>query len=408
MKSFYLQKPTQVRGNSEPKKQEKTQSNLKMSMSQKMHETQTKWNGLIARTVTLEQNLLRLRDSVNQTLRGGSKESTSSKSTAEQLHKPPTLVNMTSRIASPMLKKVSPQDCMTMSRIQTYKTVQSWFPKSRFQTFEGIPQFRIGKLLGRGQFSDVHLCIDKLSGTIFALKVIKKEKIQDEQLQKQVIQEIKVQMKLNHPNIVKLYNCYSDELNLYLLMEYCNEGELFKVQRKQPGYKFPENKASYYIHQILQCIQYMHQNKVMHRDLKTENIMLSFNQIKIGDFGCVCSNQDRRETFCGTIEFMAPEVIQMKGYDSRVDAWQIAVLAYELVYGQTPFVLLGNKDQKGIMDNILKHRLTIPHTFSSELTFFVKGGLQSDPNKRLSIEQMLKHPWITKHKLPQTKCEYNI
>lgn len=85
MKSFYIQKPIQVRGNSEPKKVDKSNTNktIKMSMSQKMCETQTKWNGLIARTVTLEQNLLRLRDSVNQTLRGGSKESTSSKSTAE-------------------------------------------------------------------------------------------------------------------------------------------------------------------------------------------------------------------------------------------------------------------------------------------------------------------------------------
>ncbi|KAM3127832.1 hypothetical protein pb186bvf_020063 [Paramecium bursaria] len=457
MRAFYLTKAP-GRGNSEPKKKIPIpyQQYIKQrevpaveKLKSKTNEIQHQWTGLMAKTVSLEQNLIQLRDSVNKSLKFQadrfSKESTSSKSTIQpdfqkpklvkgelnnSLHQfqlkttnidiPPQIqkVNMTSRIATPMVTKkasfktVQHKEApltMTLSRIQfnnpnlqpfiSNKTSQGWFQKSnRFCYIDCLPDFLIGKCLGKGQFSEVFMCIEKHTGMIFALKKIKKDYLKDQQLKDQILMEIAVQQSLDHPNIIKLYNHYQDEKYIYLLLEYCHEGELFKVQRRQTNQKFTEIAAANYIDQIAQCIKYMHDKDVMHRDLKTENIMLSYNQIKIGDLGCVCSSTRRRETFCGTIEFMAPEVIKMQGYDKRVDTWQIAILAYELVHGSTPFAVFGCKDQQQIMNNIIQNYLQIPKIFSFNLQSFIKAGLQQDPNHRISIEDMLKHPWITENK----------
>ncbi|CAD8097951.1 unnamed protein product [Paramecium sonneborni] len=279
--------------------------------------------------------------------------------------------------------------------------ITSQFPsqkqtQSLYSSIENKLKLKISSFLGRGKFSDVHMAIDQRSGLIFALKIIKKQTVIEHAMQEQLAREIIIQSKLSHPNIVKMYGQSYDESHVYMMLEFCNNGELFQHQYKQPNKRFNEKDSSTFIMQILSAIQYMHKQGYMHRDLKTENILLSLNYVKLCDLGCVReipSQEDRRNTFCGTVDYIAPEVIKDQGYDERCDAWQIAILAYELVAGSTPFSEYP-RDDESIMENILKNKFDLPSTFSPALKDFVKRGLQQRPENRITIDQMLQHKWI--------------
>ncbi|CAD8061413.1 unnamed protein product [Paramecium primaurelia] len=278
-------------------------------------------------------------------------------------------------------------------------TIQNTIPKQTnplYIQIENKLKLKISSFLGRGKFSDVHMAIDNRTGLVFALKIIKKQTVIEHEMSEQLAREIVIQSKLSHPNIVKMFGQSYDQQYIYMMLEYCNNGELFQHQYKQPNKRFSEKEASNLIMQILSAIQYMHKQGFMHRDLKTENILLSLNYIKLCDLGCVREIpkfEDRRNTFCGTVDYIAPEVIKDEGYDERCDAWQIAILAYELVAGNTPFSEFP-RDDEVIMENILKNKFDLPNFFSPALKDFVKSGLQQSPDQRISIDQMLLHKWI--------------
>ncbi|CAD8162256.1 unnamed protein product [Paramecium pentaurelia] len=317
------------------------------------------------------------------------------------VNKNPTLINNTSSInyvnmnnnyAKKLLDELQSQKVNTQNKI-----IKQTNPL--YIQIENKLKLKISSFLGRGKFSDVHMAIDNRTGLIFALKIIKKQTVIDHEMQQQLAREIAIQSKLQHPNIVKMFGQSYDQQYIYMMLEFCNNGELFQHQYKQPNKRFNEKEASNFIMQILSAIQYMHNQGFMHRDLKTENILLSLNYIKLCDLGCVREipkYEDRRNTFCGTVDYIAPEVIKDEGYDERCDAWQIAILAYELVAGNTPFSEFP-RDDDAIMENILNNKFDLPHFFSPSLKDFVIRGLQQSPDHRISIDQMLLHKWIVEN-----------
>lgn len=204
-----------------------------------------------------------------------------------------------------------------------------------------LGMFEIGKPLGRGKFGRVYLAREREHGFVCALKVLHKRELQDAHVERQVQREIEIQSNLRHPNILKMYGHFHDSKRIFIILEFAGKGELYKHLRKET--RFPEWRAAQCIAQMASALRYLHRKHVMHRDIKPENILVGFyGEIKISDFGwSVHAPSDRRTTFCGTLDYLPPEMIKPrtadKSYDHRVDLWALGVLTYELLVGEAPF-----------------------------------------------------------------------
>ena len=203
------------------------------------------------------------------------------------------------------------------------------------------------KIIGKGSYGSVQLATHIPTGTKVAVKKLDKASIKTPKLQETLNREIQIQKKLKHVNIVRLYANLEDDRFIYLILEYVEQGNLFFIIRKKA--KLTEDEAFYFFIQTVAGIYFLHKNGFIHRDLKPENLLVgSDNVLKICDFGwCVQSGgqadhggggfEEQRNTFCGTLEYMAPEMIQERPHNHQLDVWSIGILLYELVHGRAPF-----------------------------------------------------------------------
>ena len=215
--------------------------------------------------------------------------------------------------------------------------------------------YEIIKELGTGSFATVHLVKHKETGVIRAMKAIKKGTgLEDEDNEEEIINEINILMKMDHPNIVKIFEFYNSEKHFYLITEYCEGGCLYDLIIKNGP--FTEIQASYIMHQLFSVVNYCHKMKIIHRDLKPENILVQKNdngfvKIKICDFGTslTFNRGEIQDKIVGSIYYIAPEVLQKK-YNSKCDLWSCGVIMYILLTSVPPFA--GN-DNRTIIDKIL-------------------------------------------------------
>lgn len=204
-----------------------------------------------------------------------------------------------------------------------------------------LGMFEIGKPLGKGKFGRVYLAKERSSGFVCALKVLHKHELQQGKVEKQVRREIEIQSHLAHPNILRLFGHFHDAKRIFLILEFAGKGELYKHLRKEQ--RFPEWKAAQYIAQMAAALKYLHRKHVMHRDIKPENILVGIHgEIKISDFGwSVHAPNNRRNTMCGTLDYLPPEMLRGGGkdnyYTEKVDLWSLGVLTYEFLVGEAPF-----------------------------------------------------------------------
>ncbi|KAI6469485.1 Serine/threonine-protein kinase ark1 [Pyricularia oryzae] len=260
-----------------------------------------------------------------------------------------------------------------------------------------LGMFEIGKPLGRGKFGRVYLAREREHGFVCALKVLHKRELQDAHVERQVQREIEIQSNLRHPNILKMYGHFHDSKRIFIILEFAGKGELYKHLRKET--RFPEWRAAQCIAQMASALRYLHRKHVMHRDIKPENILVGFyGEIKISDFGwSVHAPSDRRTTFCGTLDYLPPEMIKPrtadKSYDHRVDLWALGVLTYELLVGEAPFEDTPAMTHK----KITRRDMKVPSFVSREASDLILKLLVVDPNKRLPLDKVLDHPWIVKH-----------
>lgn len=290
-----------------------------------------------------------------------------------------------------------------------------------------LNDFDIGKKLGEGQFGSVYLARERRSGFLVALKAIKKSQLLCSFNEHLLRREIDIHSHLLHPNILQFYAWFTTPTRIYLVLEIAPLGELMD-KLNQGG--LPEPSVAKYMKQIISAIRCCHSHNVMHRDLKPENILIDIHgNLKLADFGWaahVASEapdhyqnsrptespsfaylKKRRKTYCGTLDYLSPEICRHEWYGTEVDVWCLGVLCYELATGGPPFSHetyqqrgmnesdARRQQQKDIQESDIKDRL-LP-MMSSRLRDFLIRALAKDPAKRMSTSQMLKHPFITEH-----------
>jgi aurora kinase, other len=261
-----------------------------------------------------------------------------------------------------------------------------------------LDDFELGRPLGRGKFGQVWLARERSRGYIVALKIIPIREIQNAETARQVRREIDIHSNLRHDNILRMYGHFYDGDNIYLILEYASKGEFFKFLSERGG-RFGEQEASAYIRQLIHALAYMNGYSVIHRDIKPENLLLgSDDNLKLADFGwAVCNADNKRLTFCGTMEYLAPEMVNSVVHDGNIDLWCLGVLTYEFLVGRTPFETK-SRNMREAYEKIKELRYTIPGDISPAAAGFIKKLLVFEPRERMSLKNALSHPFIAKHR----------
>jgi len=204
-----------------------------------------------------------------------------------------------------------------------------------------LTDFEMGKPLGRGKFGNVYLARQPESGAVVALKVLSKASMCIEGAEFLVRREIEIQSRLNHPHILRMLGWFHNEKSVFLILEHAPNGEVFRELQQSQTRGLGEALARRYIAQLLSALGCLHRAGVIHRDVKPENLLLTGGgDVKLADFGAAIHAPEPfhlRNTLCGTPEYLAPEVLEGKGYSYEVDVWAVGVLAFELLFGRTPF-----------------------------------------------------------------------
>jgi calcium-dependent protein kinase len=266
------------------------------------------------------------------------------------------------------------------------------------------------KELGSGSFATVYLVKHNTTGSVRAMKEIKKisnEGEEDNELE--IINEINILMKMDHPNIVKIFGFYITSHYYYLITEYCEGGSLFDLIINNNG-PFPEIQASYIMHQIFSVVNYCHKMKIIHRDLKPENILINKNennfvQIKVCDFGTslMFNRGEVQDELVGSIYYIAPEVLKKK-YNSKCDLWSCGVIMYILLTGVPPF---GGSNNRIIVEKILKHDYdkTLLNKRCKACKELISLLLERNISKRIRADEALKHKWFQIYKSKEIRVE---
>ena len=269
------------------------------------------------------------------------------------------------------------------------------------------------KILGRGSFGIVYLVKHKELSRYFAMKVIKKTSKNKEE-EENLMNEINILRKLDHPNILKITDFYPLKTEYNIITEYCQEGELFdEIKAHAP---FNEILTAWYMRQILSAVSYCHSMNIIHRDLKPENILIvkrvknGFHPIKIIDFGTakVFQKEKSEHLLIGSAYYIAPEVLS-RNYSELCDLWSCGVIMYILLTGRPPF---NGINEEEIMKKIKEGNYDLSKypwgIISEDAKNLVKGLLQIDPKKRYSAQDALNHKWFQSEKIKTNKSAYDI
>ncbi|KAI0330816.1 kinase-like protein [Cubamyces sp. BRFM 1775] len=242
-----------------------------------------------------------------------------------------------------------------------------------------LTDFDIGRPLGKGKFGRVYM-----------------SEIVQSRVEKQIRREIEIQQNLRHPHVLRLYGYFHDEKRIFLMLEFAGKGELYKQLTKYGC--FTEKRSSRYIDQMADALMYLHSKHVIHRDIKPENLLLGINgELKIGDFGwSVHAPGNRRKTLCGTLDYLPPEMVEGREHSEKVDYWALGVLTYEFICGAPPFEDLSGYN--ATYKRIARVDLKIPSKVSPEARDLITRLLQYDPERRLPLSEVRKHPWIVKYR----------
>ena len=237
-------------------------------------------------------------------------------------------------------------------------------------------------LLGRGSFGEVYLVQKINTKKNYAMKILRKERIMGQNLSRYALAERNVLSLSNHPFIVKLDYAFQSMTKLFLILEYCPGGDLAKHLHIEK--KFEEKRARFYLCEILLALEDLHKRNIIFRDLKPDNVVLdSEGHCKLTDFGLSkegIDNDQYTKSFCGSIAYLAPEVLKKQGHGKAVDWYLLGVLLYEMLTGVTPYY---DKNKNNLFYNIEQGNLTIPNFVSDNAKSLLKGLLQKDPKKRL-------------------------
>ena len=312
--------------------------------------------------------------------------------------------------------------------------ISKYYNKYKKYPETSLQFYKYGRLIGQGAFGKVNLGLNILTGRIVAVKSFNKNNTElTGENMKKIKYETDLMKKLNHPNITKILEMFEDEKYFLIIMEYINGGNLFSFVKKRR--KLSEKTSKFLFRQIILGIKYIHEQNIVHRDIKLENLLIDLNNnVKICDFGIGRKLENKKQLLhdqCGTLMYMAPEILlssKEKGYEGfPVDIWSAGISLYIMLSGTLPFNYKNkkkhkNKEEENDDDNEEEEEESISSSkskskkndddnfelqynivykepnniekISDEARDLLKGLLNKDPKKRLTCEQILNHPWL--------------
>ncbi|PWA60912.1 protein kinase, ATP binding site [Artemisia annua] len=263
------------------------------------------------------------------------------------------------------------------------------------RTTTRVGNYEVGKTLGEGSFAKVKFARNLATGDPVAIKVIDRDRILKHKMVEQMKREISTMKLIKHPNVLNLFEVMASKTKIYIVLEYVDGGELFDQIAKHGRLK--EDEARSYFQQLINAVDYCHSRGVYHRDLKPENLLLdSYGVLKVSDFGLSqqAVENGMLHTACGTPNYVAPEVLTVKGYNGAAsDIWSCGVILFVLMAGYLPF------DEANLMSlyrRIEKADYRCPPWFSSGAKKLLTGILDPNPLTRITIPEILENDWFKK------------
>lgn len=254
---------------------------------------------------------------------------------------------------------------------------QSSLGKQKKQKFI-LKDFHVQRTLGTGSFGRVHLVQKTNSDKFLAMKVMKKTEVVRLKQVEHTMNEKKILEIVDFPFLVNMLGSFQDSQNLYFIMEYVPGGELFSLLRRSQ--RFSNNVAKFYAAEVVLAFEYLHSKDIIYRDLKPENLLInSDGNLKITDFGFAKYVPDVTWTLCGTPDYLAPEIIQSRGYGKAVDWYALGVLIFEMLAGYPPFF---DEDHVKLYEKILSGKVRYPSNFEPHAKDLIKHLLSADLSKR--------------------------
>ncbi|XP_007443261.1 inactive serine/threonine-protein kinase PLK5-like isoform X2 [Python bivittatus] len=259
--------------------------------------------------------------------------------------------------------------------------------------------YKRGQLLGQGAFGQCYKFTDTCANRVYAVKVVSQQRISRLGNQGKVQREIELHSQLQHRNIVGFHRHFADQENIYMVLEYCSRKSLAHILKVRGMLMEPE--VRFYLKQIINGLQYLHQQGIIHRDLKLSNVFITKSmQVKIGDLGLATREQQacqRRGVVCGTPNYLAPEVIAKKGHSFKSDIWALGCIMYTALAGFSPFEITHKQE---LYERIQEGLYRVPSHLSPAARGLIGKLLAPDPSARPSLEEVLQHPFFTQHFTP--------
>lgn len=272
----------------------------------------------------------------------------------------------------------------------------SFFTSNIKKGYKVVENYAFEQELGSGSFGNVHKVRDLETGAIFAMKSVPKDKINTKYMKDMLMTEISIMNQINHPNVLHLHKVLTSKNNYYMLMDFCDQGDLFNLIRSKPGKKLPEAEAVEFMKQIMNGFIEIRRHNVIHRDIKSENIFLKGGRAVIGDFGLAKQGTDIAMSCVGSWMMMAPELIRASqtpvAYNSKIDLWSLGIVFYEMLFGRSPFRF---EDQAQILRDIRNgsgDKLRFPGEISENAKSLLRGLIRENPIERLDWNQFFNHP----------------
>lgn len=261
-----------------------------------------------------------------------------------------------------------------------------------------VGRYNLGRTLGEGTFAKVKFARNVETGENVAIKILDKEKVLLNRMVGQIKREISTMKLIRHPNVIRMYEVMASKTKIYIVLEFVTGGELFDKIASQGRLK--EDEARKYFQQLINAVDYCHSRGVYHRDLKLENLLLDANGLlKVSDFGLSALSQQVREdgllhTTCGTPNYVAPEVINNRGYDgAKADLWSCGVILFIIMSGYLPFE---DSNLMSLYKKIFKAEFTCPAWFSTSAKKLIKRILDPNPQTRMTMAEVIENEWFKK------------
>jgi len=270
--------------------------------------------------------------------------------------------------------------------------------KASFQDSKiGLENFDLLTIVGTGKYGKVVKVKEKSTGKMYAMKVLNKKSILDEQQVQHTIAERNILMKIKHPFLMKLHYAFQTAEKLALVMDFVNGGDLFYHLQLQPHRRFDNARVRFYAAEIALGIEHLHEMGILYRDLKPENVLIDAEgHIRLTDFGLskegFFKTNDRTSTFCGTPEYLAPEILEGGDYNNAVDWWAFGAIIYEMLTGSVPFY---TKDIQKMYKLKLTARIGVPEYVDPDAKHLLIRLLDRNPDTRTTDPEKIKsHPWF--------------